>query len=373
VWVLAWRAGPIAGQSRPPSAPRVATTVGALTTYPVFFHTQPVLVRGEIRESEGEVSLVHDGASVILAGSAAAGLADDRVTTREVSGVFLDVGRLGEHDPRLTGVDVERLALDRLRKPWPGIGELLLINARTIDRAEPLPAPSIRALALDPGRYTDARVSLVGRFRGRNLYGDQPDAPGVSRWDFVLQAADASIWVVGRRPRGSGFNLNVEARVDTGRWLEVSGVVRQMRELVLIEAVSISLAEPPETISEPVARVPAQGPRPEVVFSAPTHAETDVSPSARVRIQFSRDLDPESFRDQVRVAYVAPGAGPPADAPPPTLEFRTQYDEGLRVLEVVFLQPLAPYRTLKVDLLDGIKATDGAQLVPWSLTFSVGS
>ena len=32
----------------------------------------------------------------------------------------------------------------------------------------------------------------------------------------------------------------------------------------------------------------------------------------------------------------------------------------------------APYRNVVVELLDGIAATDGAKLKPWSLTFSFG-
>ena len=63
---------------------------------------------------------------------------------------------------------------------------------------------------------------MKGQFRGKNLYGDLPQGPGLSQWDFVLRAADSALWVAGVRPRGKGFNLNPGARVDTGNWLEVS-------------------------------------------------------------------------------------------------------------------------------------------------------
>ena len=76
-------------------------------------------------------------------------------------------------------------------------------------------APTVRLVALDPESYVGKRVTLSGQFRGRNLMGDQPQAPNISKWDFVLHNADASVWVTGVRPRGKGFNLDVGARVDT--------------------------------------------------------------------------------------------------------------------------------------------------------------
>jgi hypothetical protein len=35
-------------------------------------------------------------------------------------------------------------------------------------------------------------------------------------------------------------------------------------------------------------------------------------------------------------------------------------------------QPFEAFRTVKVELLDGIKAFDGAPVTPWTVTFSVG-
>jgi hypothetical protein len=363
-----------AAQERAAGARRHATTVGALVAYPVFFHTQPVRVRGTFRAEHDDQVLVGGDASVLVVGREATGAPADTSSVFEVTGVFLDVGRLTEGDPRLTGIDVNRLSQERLQKPWPGVGELLLLHADSVNRAEPFHAPTIRSLALAPERYVDSRVTVVGRFRGRNLYGDQPDAPGRSRWDFVLQSADASIWIVGLRPQGQGFNLKVDARVDTGRWLEVSGLVHRERHLVLLEGTSVTLAQPAVEAppSEPVVRVPAVGPRPEVVFSAPTPDETDVSLATTVRIQFSRDLDPGSIQGQVRVSYSAAQSAERGEAQPPPVPFTTRYDEGTRVLEIRFGEPLERFRVVRVDLLDGIKATDGAPLVAWTLTFTLG-
>lgn len=365
---------PAAAQGRPPGARQVATTVGALVTYPVFFHTQSVKVRGSLRVSGAQASLVSGENSVLLAGREAEGMVGNPSAAVEVSGTFVDVGRLTDGDPRLLGVDAARLSQERLQKPWPGVGELLLLVVASVAPADPFPAPSIRALALAPERYLDARVTVAGRFRGRNLYGDQPDAPGRSNWDFVLQVADASVWVTGLRPRGQGFSLDGLARVDTDRWLEVSGLVRRERHLVLLEATSVRLAESPapSPAAEPAARVPVAGPRPVVVFSAPTQDETDVAPSTRVRIQFSRDLIGASTRDQVRVSYVASQSVERGEPQPPSLTFTSRYDEGTRVLELRFTTALERFRTVRVELLEGIQASDGVPLVPWTLTFSTG-
>ena len=82
-----------------------------------------------------------------------------------------------------------------------------------------------------------------------------------------------------------------------------------------------------------------------------------------VRIQFSRGLDPKTFPGALRVSY------PGADAKPPT--FQTTYDAGTRALTLRFSAPLAAGR-VQVDVLDVIKAFDGAAAKPWTLTFTVG-
>jgi hypothetical protein len=138
------------------------------------------------------------------------------------------------------------------------------------------------------------------------------------------------------------------------------------------EAGSLKFARPPQetaTTEEPI-RVPA-GPPPEVIFSTPTEDETEVLQSVNVRVQFSRDIDPSTIKGHVRAQYLgaqAPAGGPAA----PVIDLTTQYNGANRVLQVRFAKPLERFRTLKLDLLDGILGTDGQPLKPWSLTFSVG-
>ena len=61
---------------------------------------------------------------------------------------------------------------------------------------------------------------------------------------------------------------------------------------------------------------------------------------------------------------------PPPEQPP--LQFTNSYDAATRAVEIRFTRPPEPYRTIRVDLLEGIRTFDGAPVRPWMLTFSVG-
>lgn len=181
----------------------------------------------------------------------------------------------------------------------------------------------------------------------------------------MLQSADAAVWVTGLRPRAKGLDLDPNARMDTGRWVEVTGVVKHGGGLVWLEGQRIAPAAAPDERARPATVVPPRGPRPEVVFSAPIADDVDVAPAAKVRVQFSRDMKAATFKGRVRVGYVS---GPR----PATLAFADTYHDDARELEITFAQPLERYATVRVDLLEGIEALDGAVMAPWSLTFSVG-
>ena len=114
--------------------------------------------------------------------------------------------------------------------PWPRPGEVTAIIATAVAPAVTPTQPSIRAIVLNPSRYLDQKVAITGQFSGRNLLGEMPDAPGKSRYDFVLRSSDAAIWVSNMRPRlkdanGKDMELGLDARIDTGRWLSLRGTV----------------------------------------------------------------------------------------------------------------------------------------------------
>ena len=349
------------------------TTLAALDAYPTFFHRQAVVVRAT---PEGDLQdvFVTDGERRIRALNVAPPVAGQSELL-EIAGTFWDVGRLLPDDPRLADRGIVRLSERLLNKRWPASGELRMLIADETRRADEPGDVTIRTVTLEPARYRDQTVTVTGRFRGRNLYGDLPEAPGTSLYDFVLRSADAAVWVVGKRPRGDGFDLDVMARVDTSRWLQITGIVRGSDQLVELEADEIEQVERPATPAPPPTTtedLTEAGPSPEVIFSAPTQDDTDVATDALLRFQFSRDMDADSFGGQVELAYfgAAQTAGNQDDGD--GLEFDVEYRSRNRVLNVTLAEPLLPYSTLEVRLGNGILATDGATLVPHTLRFSTG-
>jgi len=349
---------------------RRATNIAALLAYPSFYHGRPIVMIGEVKiDSSGQMRVSDDSGSLRLISKSGASEGLD-----EIRGAFWDLGRMNADDIRLQSYDLRTtFGVDR-EGPWPKAGEVTAIVASAIAAATPPPAPSIRAVVLNPTRYIEQKVTVTGQYSGRNLMGDLPDAPGKSRYDFVLRSADAAIWVINMRPKGKDFDLALDARIDTNRWLTLRGTIQQGRGLQWIdaEAGTLALAKPPtETPTEEPIRVPA-GPPPEVIFSAPTEDETDVATSTSVRIQFSRDLDASTLRNRVRVSYFRAQSAERGEPDTPTVEFTSQYNAPSRVLELRFPKGLERFRTLKIDLLEGIIGTDAQPLKPWTLTFSLG-
>lgn len=339
---------------------RRLATIAALHQYPGYFHLQNVVVHGEFDESGGRPLLRADERQINV-------LLNDVKTTSgllEVRGQLLDVGRLEHGDPRLANYDG---AADPER--WPRPGEDLVLSVTAVTQTQLAATPTLRALALQPWRFEGQKVTLVGQFRGRNLFGDLPSAPAKSKYDFVLRSADAAVWVTDLRPRGRGFDLNVDARVDTGRWMQVTGTVSQDRGLVTVLGSTITTAEAPEaTPAEEEPAAPVTPPEPgEVIFSTPTEGDIDVSPAGPVRLQFSRGLDEKSLAGHIRVSYAR---GQP-DAP--AIEVETSYDLGSRAVEIRFKQRLDAFRQVTLELLEGVKTFDGAPVQPFTLTFSIGN
>jgi hypothetical protein len=360
----------VAGSAYAQPATRRLTTIVALRQYPGYFHLQPVVVRGELAGAGDRVMLRSDEHEmrVVLGSSTGSGQAAFVDGPVEMRAQLVDVGRLEPGDPRVSDY------VQAGREGWPRPGEELFLRALSVTAAQPQPSASVRALALEPWKFEGQPATLVGQFRGRNLFGDQPDAPKKSRYDFVLKLADASVWVTGLRPRGKGIDLNVDARVDTSNWVEVTGVVRQERGLVTLEATRIAAAQAPEITAAPQEAESALPPPPpvEVVFSSPSEGETDVSMASPIRIQFSRNIAPETLIGRIRVGYAGAESVERGEAQPPAIEVKTNYDPGNRALELTFTRPLERFRTLRLELLEGIKAFDGADVKPWKLTFSLG-
>lgn len=346
---------------------RVATTAGTLLGFPFFFHGKPIVVRHPVTTDRDITRLDGTAKPVYVFWRERPARSDG-----EIRGEFWDLGRIEERDPRFSAYNFQAL-LDAVNQGrWPGRDQIFVIVAATMSES-PLPTTAtIRSIALAPEAHDGRGVTLTGRFKGRNLYGDLPESLARSKWDFVIQSADGAIWVSGLRPRAKDLDLDPGARVDTGKWVEVTGTVRRDGNAVWIDGTAIRAADAPtETpIEIAVPSVPKEPP-PTVIFSAPVQEDTDIDRTTPVRIQFSRDMIARTFHDAVRVTYATPTVpGKPGPAPP---AFSIDYNEGVRALEIRFTQPLERFQVVKIELLEGIIAVDRQPLAPWTLTFLTGS
>ena len=340
---------------------RRLTTVDALRQFPGFYHLQNVLVRGEFAESGNRTVLRSDTGEIRIQ------LGDSVRTTGgpvEVRAQLVDVGRLETDDPRA--------GENRDKDRWPRPGEELYLQVTNVTDAQTTTTATVRAIALEPWKYAGKQVTVIGNFRGRNLFGDQPGAPGLGRYDFVLRGTEGALWVTGQQPKGRGFDLDVNRRIDTDRWLEVTGTVSYERGLVMITATRLGITKPLSVVSVAEEKLPAPPPPAvEVVFTSPSDGETDVSPASSVRIQFSRGLNANLIKTGFKVTYQGAPANAEGAAAGPS--FQAIYDAANRAVELKFGPPLEPFRTVTVETLDTLKGFDGGEVSRWTMTFSVGS
>jgi hypothetical protein len=241
---------------------------------------------------------------------------------------------------------------------------------------------SLRALTAAPTQFANRAVTVAGRFRGRSASAGTTVAPiNRSRWDFLLDADGAAVWVTGIRPAGWDFDLDPRSASDARRgvWLEVTGTVRLDRRAARhcardatcrdfwIEASDLRPARgPAQTDAQLPLRPPVQAPI--VVFHDPVSDEADVAPATSVRLQFSRPMIPETFSEHIRIAYASPRV--PSAVPIP--RFSAIYSETTRSLAITFAAPLASHQSVRVELLEGIVAVNGRPFEPWAFEFSTG-
>jgi hypothetical protein len=224
---------------------------------------------------------------------------------------------------------------------------------------------TLEDLVTKPEKFDGKTVSVRGQFRGENLFGDLPSASRERSSDWVLKDDVFSVWVTGKKPKGSGWSLDASLKRDTGKWLEVVGRVRARSRAVTIEAFEVLLSKP---AAERVAAAPAPEPTPTppprpkrppiVAFSLPIDGEREVAQDTVFQLQFSRDMDEPSLREHVLLRY----AGRPQPGDNSLDAVRFSYDGGLRTLRVDPGDLLRPGRIVEVVLLPGIKDIDGAPL-----------
>jgi hypothetical protein len=341
------------------SAGRVATTIDVLARFPGVFHGRPVAIVAQAADVDRSWRLPIDAPRTFLVVPRTGAPPGQ---TAEFRGVFFDLGRLNDEGGLATRAELQGLVQAIVGgQPLARDRVFGLTDATWTDPPTSATA-SLRNIVLNPSAFDGKTVTVRGRFRGQNLFGDVPFWPRQSRWDFVIQSADASLWVTDLRPRGQGFELDPSSRRDAATWFEVSGVMRTDGGMPRIQGSKIarSTAEA-EPAPEPVAARPPEPP-PTVIFSAPLNGETAVPVGAIIRVQFSRNMAPASFQERVRVAYAA-------DVTDPMPGFTVIYRPENRALEVRLAAPLVGGATVNVELTSGITASDGTPLAPAKISF----
>lgn len=334
---------------------RRATTIAAIRAFPGFYHQQLVLVVGEIKGNEDRATIGNqDGSLRLIAREAREGVTEAR-------GQLLDIGRMAQDDPRLIPFNL----LDRMRAiyqdRWPKPGEelvLILGGTSPAPGAASATTPPLRVLAMQPEKFDAQKVTITGQFRGRNLFGDLPEAPAQNRFQFVLRSGDAAVWVMGVQSKGKTFNFDPGKRIDTGRWVKVEGTVHSAKGLTWLDGTSIELTQAPEEITEVAIDLPPPPPV-EILFTAPAEGEGDVKTTERIRMQLSRDLNPATLKDRIRFT--------------PEIEFTTNYTKENRALEIKPKDGFPPFKPIKMEILEGVKGTDGGAMKPFTLSFTTGS
>jgi hypothetical protein len=224
---------------------------------------------------------------------------------------------------------------------------------------------TLESLVGRAGRFDGRTVRVVGKFRGKNLYGDLPGSSARRSSDWVIKDDVYAVWVTGKKPKGSGWQLDPGLKRDTGKWLEVVGRPETRSGIVYIAAMEVRLTSPPAESKVAEVKDPSPPPErpkvpPHVVFALPLDNETSVAPDARFALQFSKDMDEVTFKGRVALRY----AGPVRPGDRPFEGMRATYDGGRRALLVDPGDMLKPGRIVELLLLPGILDSDGLELLP---------
>ena len=221
---------------------------------------------------------------------------------------------------------------------------------------------NLEGLVSRPGKQDGQTVRVVGKFRGRNLYGDLPARSERASSDWVIKDDLYAVWVSGRKPKGPGWELDASLKRDTGKWIEVVGRPETRNGVTYIKAMQVRITDPPRPTAD-AAPPPPPPERPKVppvvVFALPLDGEGDVPSDSRFVVQFNKDMDEATFKDHVMLRYVGPVL--PGDR-----EFdgvKLSYDQGRRALTVDPGDVLRPGRQIELMLLPGISDLDGLTLV----------
>jgi len=243
---------------------------------------------------------------------------------------------------------------------WGYQGPPERMSSDALKKAVPV---SLESLVTSPGKHDGTLVRVVGMFRGKNLYGDLPSRSARESGDWVIKDDAFAVWISGKKPKGRGFQLDASLKRDTNKWIAVVGRPTTVKGVVYIEAADVSVTTAPSATAQ-AAPPPPPPERPKfppvIVFAMPLDGESEVPPDSRFVVQFSKDMDEESFAGHVLLRY----AGPVRPGDYPLNATKLTYDAGRRALIVDPGVVLGAGRQLELVLLPGIRDAEGISLIP---------
>lgn len=333
--------------------PVVDVSLTDLAFNPEAYDSRAIRVKGRvnIQGITGESFELEDGGAKILVFPLYRGMNEDRITMLggqiiEITGLF--TAQTGGGPGGISG----RSGTIQFWR-WLGPPEKVDKTSGAV--------VSLEQLVGREGKMDGQLVRVVGKFRGRNLFGDLPSRSLRTARDWVIKDELFAVWVTNHQPKGDGFDLDPSIRRDTDRWVEVVGRPTTRNGVVIINASDVSLTGPP-TPSADAAPPPPPPERPKVppviVFSLPLDGENDFDFSGRIIVQFSNDMDETSFKGRVGLRY----EGPPQPGDLGFESMRVTYNPGSKALIVDPGVPIFTDRVLQLVLLTGIVDIHGLPL-----------
>jgi Bacterial Ig-like domain len=370
-------------------------SVKDLTTTGALYNEKRVIVQGELRYGDSQDTNYNifelrgqDAIQVVRVGTPAQSVEDLRFKVGqkvEIGGIFFDLSSvmMPQQHPILRyfpgAVRSDSLGFDKQYFIAVTSADIIAPIESDLKPVKPEDEPEIedpdidtssltdldlRALVKDPTPFLGKQVSVLGKFRGSNLYGDLSIRDKRTPRDFVIKVADAAIWVTGRRPRGKDFRLDPDKRRDTGEWLRVIGEPWQVDGTVYLKAMKISIAEDPGKPDLEPTKVGGdeeklKGPPPEVTFTLPIAGDGSIPRDTVFKVQFSKDMKGESFHRNVDLLYADDDG---IANPFPDLE--VSYDGPSRTLTVKPNKTLDAGKGMRLILYAPIEDTEGQKLLP---------
>jgi hypothetical protein len=231
--------------------------------------------------------------------------------------------------------------------------------ARDAAYSGPARSAKLEELVKDPPR-TRELVRVVGKYRGKNFYGDLPMDSRRQPTDWVIKDDLFAVWVTGKPPAGSGFSLDSTSNRDlSSSWVAVTGTIEERKGFVYLRADKIELSLSPSDaakVVDPRRRTGAANVRPDISFTVPVPDVEEASRDQQLLVQFTKPMDEKSFAGNVQLRYV--------DGTETFSHLSvTYYPDRTYSVMIDPGTALQPGKTLECVFLPGVKDLDGQLLI----------